>query len=466
MAVTKVGTEFSFTDAGGVLSRTFTLPAALAVNDVAFVQIAGGANSWFHGVSSPGMTWVQQDIANATAGILSSIWRGIVTNAGTASSATATVVAYGADGVTAQSFKLAGEGQVFRGVDSGGTSGSNAAHQVGKQIFASSGSTVTTPFTAATTVAGCVLWTAATIGKSTLPFWSSATYEGGTPDGSAFTSGGTPHVATAASADLTAITLGATPGGKTFAMFDATPAALSGSLRVGWSIAIAPTPVAPTVTAAIDNTDPATGTLLTLSGTVTGTATSRLWRQVSGPASPTITNSTTNTATVTPTVAGTYVFGFTATSGAGTSTEQTVTAYVHPVDGAPVPVVSVTFAAPFSVLGGGSGAVNLNDTDPATGIQNTGPTFTHTDKATIVFAPHGPGAISFELDALEVADVTARAIVYKSDGTTQIYPASGGHDWSLTTSVTTHTITLDATALAAIPTLADRRALVVKVSAA
>jgi hypothetical protein len=269
----------------------------------------------------------------------------------------------------------------------------------------------------------------------------------------------------AVSADLTSITSGATPGGKTFAFFDATPAADTGTPRAAWSLALAPTPTAPTVTAAIDQTDPATGVLLTLTGTVTGTATSRLWRQVSGPGSPAITNSTANVATVTPTLPGTYVFGFTATNSSGTSAEQTVTAYVHPADGVDVPAVSVSMPAAWTVFPSGTALANITDTDPTTGIQNATGTPSHTDKAAITFAPHGPGNITFDLYSFYVTTgVTGRAIVYKPDGTTQVYPATGGDDWTPTTTEALHTVVLDSTAMAALSTV-DRRALIVKISA-
>jgi hypothetical protein len=361
--------------------------------------------------------------------------------------------------------RMWGRLQCWSGMDSSGTGGMNVVNQYAKSISGTSANNVVTPNTPATTVPNCVLWSAATGARSTAPAINSITYEGGTPDAVSPLAGGNADSGSAVSADLAPITSGATPGGKTFAFFDATPAAVNGSPRSGWTLALAPTPTAPTVTAAIDQTDPATGVLLTLSGTVTGSATSRLWRVVSGPASPSITNSTTNTATVTPSVAGTYVFGFTATNATGTSPEQTVTAYVHPADGADVPVVSVTLPSAWTVFPSGTALANVNDTDPTTGIQNASGTPLHTDKATLVFAPMGPGTISFDLYSFYVTTgVTGRAIVYKPDGTTQVYPASGGHDWTPTTTEALHTVTLDATALASLTTV-DRRALVVKISA-
>jgi hypothetical protein len=466
MAVTKVGSAFTFGDTANTTTRNVTLPASLTTGDVIFMHVVGGSSTWFHDVASTGVTWVQMDLTNSLSGYLASLWRGYVTNGATASSSAVTVRALGADTITPQSFKLTGGGQVFRGTDNGGTSGANAANQWAKASSGAAATTIVGPFTAATTVAGCVLWSAGGTSRGTLPAYSSITYESGTPDQVGLTSGAVPNEVSASSTDLTSISLGATPGGKTFAFFDSTPAALTGGPRLAYSVAIAPAPAAPTVTGAIDQTDPAVGALLTLTGTVTGTATSRLWRQVSGPGSPAITNATTNTATVTPTLPGVYVFGFTATNAAGTSTEATVTAYVHPADGDPVPVVSVTYPAAWSLLNAGTAVANLNDSDASTGIQNASGTPTHTDKATLTFAPHGLGNITFELDSLYATTaVTARAIVYKADGVTQIYPTTGGDDWSPTTTSATHVVTLDSTALAAIPTLADRRALVVKVSA-
>jgi hypothetical protein len=289
------------------------------------------------------------------------------------------------------------------------------------------------------------------------------TYEGGTPDRKSFTAGTAVSISsTGMHADLTTIAAASTPGAKTFINYSNTPPTTTAAgSRVGWSIAVAPAATAPTVSATISASDPVVGTALSLNGTITGTATSQGWSQISGPTSPTISGSTTVTGTVTPTVAGTYVFQFDASNTAGAATPAQVTAYVHPASGDPTPVVAVTLGV-FTALAGTTAAANLNDANDTTGIQNTG-TPVHTDKATITYAPLGLGGITFPLRGRWTSSaLTMRGIAYKADGTTQLFTA----DFTLTNTVATYNLVLDSTALAAIPALSDRRALIVKVSAA
>lgn len=464
--ITKVGTTIQFVDTLSVTTRnTPALPATLATGNVITFHVSGGSSAGFHLVSSVGVTWTQLDTVNTVPGLLDTMWIGLVTNGATAASTVVTAKATDSTGVTLLATRMWGQIQCWSGLNGSGTGGLSAINQYAKTVSAASAATITTPNTPATTVPNCVLWSAGTGSRSTAPALASVTYEGGTPDATSPLAGPQADSAGAVAADLAPILAGGTPGGKVFAFFDATPVAANASPRSAWSLALAPNPTAPTVTASVDQTDPATGTALTLTGVVTGAATSRLWRQVSGPSNPAITNNTANVATVTPTLPGTYVFGFTATNAAGTSPEAMVTAYVHPGDGIDVPVVSVTLPAAWTVFPGGTALANITDSDPSTGIQNASGTPSHTDKATLVFAPMGPGGITFDLYSFYVATgVTGRAIVYKPDGVTQVYPASGGHDWTPTTTETLHTVTLDATALASLTTV-DRRALVVKISA-
>jgi hypothetical protein len=220
---------------------------------------------------------------------------------------------------------------------------------------------------------------------------------------------------------------------------------------------------APTATASASNTDPATGVNVVLTGVPVGSVTSRLWSQLSGPASPTLNNSATNVADFTPTVGGTYVFRFVATNGAGSSTPVDISIYVHELDSTQVLNESVA-AGVFVVFGGGTAIANINDTaNDATGIQNTG-VLSHTDKVSITKRPYGLGVITIRVRVrYQTTAATARALVYKADGTTLIYTQT---DWALTTSFVDKDIVLDSTALAAIPALSDRRALIVKLSAA
>lgn len=467
MAPAKVGTALQFVDTSAAITtrNTPALPAGLVTGNIITFHLAGGSNTGSHQVVSSGgfITFTQLDTLNTVAGLLETMWIGLVTS-NSAASSVITVTVKDSTGTIIGS-RMWGQVQCWSGLDNSGTGGLAAVNQYAKTVIASSANSVTTPNTPATTVPNCVLWSTGTAARSTAPAINSVTYEGGTPDAVSPLAAAQGDSASAVSADLTPITSGATPGGKVFAFFDATPTANTGNPRAAWSLALAPTPTAPTVTASIDLTDPATSTLLTLTGVVTGTATSRLWRQISGPGAPAITGSTGNVATVTPTLPGVYVFGFTATNGAGTSTEATVTTYVHPADGVDVPAISVSLPAAWTVFPSGTALANITDTDPTTGIQNATGAPSHTDKAVITFAPIGPGNITFDLYSFYVTTgVTGRAIVYKPDGVTQVYPASGGDDWTPTTTEALHTVTLDSTALAALSTV-DRRALVVKISA-
>lgn len=462
MAPAKVGAAIQFVDTTAITTRsTPALPTGLVPGNIITFHLAGGANNWTHQVTSGNgsITWTQLDVLSTAVGLYESMWVGLVTSSSAASSVI-TVTAKDSTGTIAGT-RMWGQAQCWSGLDSSGTGGLAAVNQYAKFINATSANTVITPNTPVTSVPNCVLWSAGTAARSTTPAINSITYEGGTPDAVSPLAASAGDAGSAVSADLTSIATGSTPGGKTFAFFDATPAALTGTPRAAWTLALAPTPVPPATSASISSTDLQTSTVLTLTGAVTsGTATSRLWSQVSGPQSPTITNATSDVATVTPGLPGVYVWQYTATNAAGTSTPVTVTAYVHAGDTINTPVLAVTLGN-WTVLNGTTAEANLNDADATTGVQKSG-TPTYTDVVQFLYPPLGPGVLSFDVDSFYTTTaVAARAIVYKADGTTVVYQ----DDWSPGSSNAVHVVTLNSTALAIIPLLSDRRALIMKVSA-
>lgn len=463
MAPAKIGAAIQFVDTTAAITtrNTPALPAGLAVGNIITFHLAGGANNWTHQVTSGNgsITWTQLDALSTVVGLYETMWIGLVTSS-SAGSSVITVTAKDSTGAIGGT-RMWGQVQCWSGLDNSGAGGIAAVNQYAKFISATSVNTVSTPNTPTTSVPNCVLWSAGTGARGSAPAVSSLTYEGGTPDAVSPSAASLAFSGSAVSADLTPIALGATPGGKVFAFFDTTPTAITGSPRASWTLALAPTPVPPTTSAAISSTDPQTSTVLTLTGTVTsGAAASRLWSQVSGPQSPTITNATSDVATVTPGLPGVYVWQYTATNGAGTSTPVTVTAYVHAGDTVNTPVLAVTLGT-WTALNGTTPEANLNDADATTGVQKSG-TPTYTDVVQFLYPPLGPGVLSFDVDSYYTTTaVAARAIVYKADGTTVVYQ----DDWSPGSSNAVHVVTLNSTALAIIPLLTDRRALIMKVSA-
>lgn len=208
------------------------------------------------------------------------------------------------------------------------------------------------------------------------------------------------------------------------------------------------------------------GTLITLDGSAStaasGTITGHSWVCTAFPAgatSPAITTPTAATATATLTDGGRYVFQDTVTQTGGATASATVTEYVYEQSNVNVDVFSTTLGLWTNEGGAATALAALNDTSQATFLQS--PANPTGQPEISVMNPFGPGNISVFLEGNYSGAALTRTIsIYKEDGTTLVDTES----YALTSTPFDHEFAIDATSIAAIPALSDRRALVVKVS--
>ena len=465
MAITEPVTAVTGADTTSSSTRTSTMPT-VSTDDVVYALLMGNtASTGKHGLTSTGVTWTLVQYVTASQ-MCASIWKGVVTNGGTASGATITTTSYLADGTTTAVTKVARIFAVARGT--GVSNATESCTVAGPIVNASGQLTIDAPTAPATSIDGCVAWTVAFGSRnSNVPNVVAADLD---LDGAAFdyfaATGGTTALWFAAlTTDLTALPPGATPGGDTI---DVTPGC---NPLAAVTLVIRPALTAPTISASPGNADPVVGDTVALNAALGGgAATTITWSFVSGPTNPTITGGSTANATVTPSTPGTYVYHVDASNTAGSAPQQTVTFYLHGAPGTTVAVVGGSLGS-FSLDGGGSLTANMNDALTTTGAKITG-TLSHSNKLTLDYAPAPSGHLKLNLNS-KVDDDTGgpvmRVQVFKADGVTMIYDTatgSGTGNVTLTETFTTHVVELDSTAEALVPALSDRRGLIAKVSAA
>lgn len=196
------------------------------------------------------------------------------------------------------------------------------------------------------------------------------------------------------------------------------------------------------------------------SGSITG----RVWTCTefpAGGASPSISTPTSTSPTVQLTSPGHYTFHVVVTQSGGSLTAAAdVTEYVYPSSGVDVPVYS-TAATNFTNEGGSANlAAAMNDLSTATFAMS--PANPVGEVFTAVMCPFGPGSIVVMVEGYYAVALVNRVVnIYKEDGVTLLF---GPVAYALASSAAERVITLDATALAAIPALADRRMLMVKIT--
>lgn len=121
---------------------------------------------------------------------------------------------------------------------------------------------------------------------------------------------------------------------------------------------------------------------------------------------------------------------------------------------------SAVTAGSWTNVGGAASAVAaLSDALATTYMQSPTPPSSGTPLL-LTMGPIGAGGITFYVEGATGGGTATRTVtVYKADGTTQIYTTS----YAITTTTAEQAVTLDSAALAAIPTLPDRTALVVQI---
>lgn len=121
---------------------------------------------------------------------------------------------------------------------------------------------------------------------------------------------------------------------------------------------------------------------------------------------------------------------------------------------------SAVTAGSWTNVGGAASAVAaLSDALTTTYMQSPTPPSSGTPLL-MTMGPIGAGGITFYVEGATGGGTATRTVtVYKADGTTQIYTTS----YAITTTTAEQAVTLDSAALAAIPTLPDRTALVVQI---
>lgn len=209
----------------------------------------------------------------------------------------------------------------------------------------------------------------------------------------------------------------------------------------------------------------AAGSTVTLAGTDSdsdGTVTSRAWSVVSFPVggtSPTLSNATTANASFVAATAGRYVMQYQVTDNNGaTSTASQVTIYVYPATGQDVTVYSDTAGSWTKYGSGTSTLTSVNDTDDTTGIQS--PINPAGQLYSAVLNPIGPGDIKLYVTGRWTdAAVSRQVTLYKEDGSTMV----GQWTMSPTSSIAEQLVSVSSAGLAAVPTVADRRALVLTI---
>lgn len=228
MAISVVGTV-TCSDATSTTSRnTSNLPAGTVTDDFIYLEVGAGANTWFHAVTSSGVTWSLEGYNNSVAGELSSVWRGRVNNGAVAASQPITITVN--DGTTNQATKVSAVGVVLRGVNPNAPTNRYAA-----AVVATAGATYVSPVTAATTVANCITLSFAHFARgSTVPNITTFTYDGAATDAFGSTGGTTSLHAAGLKVGATPLSTGATAGGGTWT------ADQGASPKAAFTLAIAP----------------------------------------------------------------------------------------------------------------------------------------------------------------------------------------------------------------------------------
>lgn len=200
------------------------------------------------------------------------------------------------------------------------------------------------------------------------------------------------------------------------------------------------------------------GATVTLDATgSTGSGLSYAWSNTARPdgaAAPTITNPSAATTTVTLGAAGRYTFAVTVTGQGGTDTAS-VTEFVAEASQQDVKVFSSTGSAT-NEGGAASKTAALNDTSSATRLElPAGGT------ETIVLNPVGMGPVSIFVAGNWTGTSLTRTVTIRNEAGAQLQTPT---TYTLTSVEVEREIVLDSGALAALPTLADRRALQVQIS--
>lgn len=166
-------------DGAATTSRTTSVLPTCQDGDVIYCWSVGGANTWKHVLTAPGVTFVLEEYNNSIAGHLSAVTRGYVTSGATATGAVVTGVLTDAADAT-QSSKMEVLGTVWRGSDNGGTNGSNATHRRAMFVVSGNALTVTAPAVTASTIANCGAMVCGAFSRgSNVPQIATITVDGG-----------------------------------------------------------------------------------------------------------------------------------------------------------------------------------------------------------------------------------------------------------------------------------------------
>lgn len=229
------GTPLAAETSVATTRNTSVLPTVL-LGDIIYVWTVGGANTWKHVLTAPGVTFVIEEYNSSVVGHLSAVARGIVTNAASASGAVVTCVLTDPSDVV-QSSKMEAMGTVWRGSDNR-SSGANAAHRRTLFVSGTGSVSVTCPVVTASTVANCAVMVGGAFSRgSTTPGVTVATVDGGAADKESWSQGTTSLHGGAIKNSITAgVSAGVTLGANVIT------ADQSGGPRGAFTLLIAPFP--------------------------------------------------------------------------------------------------------------------------------------------------------------------------------------------------------------------------------